>query len=33
MREVSEFFEVNVLSEGFFLSVNHANYVAPFSEC
>jgi hypothetical protein len=33
MHERSQFFEVNVLPEGFFLSAKHANYAAPFSEC
>ena len=32
MRERSQFFEMNVLSEGFFQSVNRANCAAPFSE-
>jgi hypothetical protein len=32
MRERSQFFEMNVLSEGFFQSVNCANCAAPFSE-
>ena len=32
MRERNHFFKMNVLSEGFFLSVNRANCAAPFSE-
>ena len=32
MRERSQFFEMNVLSEGFFQSVNRANCAASFSE-
>ena len=32
MRERSQFFEMNVLSEGFFQSANRANCAAPFSE-
>lgn len=32
MRERSQFFEMDTLSEGFFQSVNRANCAAPFSE-
>jgi hypothetical protein len=32
MRERSQFFKMNVLSEGFFRSVNRVNCAAPFSE-
>ena len=32
MRERSQFFEMNMLSEGFFQSVNHANCATPFGE-
>jgi hypothetical protein len=32
MRERSQFFEMNVLSEGYFQSVNRANCATPFSE-
>ena len=32
MRERSQFFEMNVLSEGFSQSANRANCAAPFSE-
>lgn len=32
MRERSQFFELDTLSEGFFQSVNRANCAAPFSE-
>lgn len=33
MRERSQFFEMESLSEGFFQSVNRANCATPFSEC
>ncbi len=33
MRERSQFFEMDILSEGFFQSMNHANCATPFSEC
>ena len=32
MPERSQFFEMNMLSEGFFQSVNRANCAAPFGE-
>ena len=32
MRERSQFFEMNILPEGFFQSVNRANFATPFSE-
>ena len=32
MRERSQFFEMNILSEGYFQSVNRANCATPFSE-
>lgn len=32
MRDRSQFFEMDTLSEGFFHAVNHANCAAPFSE-
>jgi len=32
MRERSQFFEMDTLSEGFFQSINRANCAAPFSE-
>jgi RHO1 GDP-GTP exchange protein 1/2 len=32
MRERNQFFELDVLSEGFFLSMNRANCASPFSK-